>query len=267
MSKLELSELPVVMCFSVQDPTGASGIQADIEVLNAFQCHPVTIPTSLMTRDTRLIRDIVPTPSQLLIEQARMVLEDMPVKAFKLGFLGDTENVSAIHTLLSDYPDIPVILEMSSEQQQYGEHLDRLWGAVRSLLLPHTHILVINTLHARALAEGADTVEACVHELMAGGPSFVLMTGDHERTLKVENCLLGNFRQLSTYQWERLSNDYLGGSSTLTAAIAALTAQGLSAISAVHEAQSYTQESLRAGRRVGMGSLLPNRQPGVVSTD
>ena len=46
-----------------------------------------------------------------VITQARAVLEDMPVAAFKIGMLGSVENVEAIHSILQDYPHIPLILD------------------------------------------------------------------------------------------------------------------------------------------------------------
>jgi hydroxymethylpyrimidine/phosphomethylpyrimidine kinase len=44
-------------------------------------------------------------------EQARAVLEDMPVQAFKLGVLGSVENIEVIAEIISDYPHIPVVVD------------------------------------------------------------------------------------------------------------------------------------------------------------
>ena len=42
-------------------------------------------------------------------EQARSVLEDVTIAAWKVGFLGSTEGVSAVAEILSDYPDVPLV--------------------------------------------------------------------------------------------------------------------------------------------------------------
>ena len=35
----------------------------------------------------------------------------MPVDAFKIGVLGSVENIAAIAEILSDYPDVPLVLD------------------------------------------------------------------------------------------------------------------------------------------------------------
>jgi hydroxymethylpyrimidine/phosphomethylpyrimidine kinase len=43
-----------------------------------------------------------------------VILEDMAVAAFKVGALGSIENISVIAEIVSDYPDVPLILDPSS---------------------------------------------------------------------------------------------------------------------------------------------------------
>ena len=87
----------------------------------------------------------------------------------------------------------------------------------------------------------------------------MLITGTHENTTAVTNTLYGNHRLLETYTWERLNGSFHGSGCTLAASIAGLLAQGLEPLSAVHEAQAYTWETLAHAMRLGMGQPLPNR--------
>jgi len=130
---------------------------------------------------------------------------------------------------------------------------------MRNLLFPLTTILTPNTDEARLLAPGADSMTACAEALQELGCEYVLITGTHAATPHVINTLYGNHRELESYQWTRLPHQYHGSGCTLAAAIAALLAQGLEPLSAIHEAQEFTWQSLAQANRLGMGQLIPNR--------
>ncbi|HFE37893.1 MAG TPA: hydroxymethylpyrimidine/phosphomethylpyrimidine kinase, partial [Gammaproteobacteria bacterium] len=103
--------IPVVMCFSGNDSTGGAGIQADIETLSGMGCHAAPVITSITVQDTRNVVGYYPLSGPMIVEQARAVLEDMPVVAFKVGMLGSVEVVEAVQVILDDYPNLPVILD------------------------------------------------------------------------------------------------------------------------------------------------------------
>ena len=102
---------PVVMSFSGNDPTGGAGIQADIEAAASMGARVAPVITALTVQDTQNVKYFRATDAKLLVEQARVILEDMPVAVFKLGMLGSLENINAIHTILHDYHEIPVIVD------------------------------------------------------------------------------------------------------------------------------------------------------------
>jgi hydroxymethylpyrimidine/phosphomethylpyrimidine kinase len=248
------------MTFSLADPTGGAGVQADIEAVISMGCHCAPVITAVSSQDTQGFKEAFVLDPGWVIAQARAVLEDMPVGAFKIGMLGSVVNVEAVHGILIDYPDVPVVLDPVSTSRD-GMLLfdDSIGEATRALLFPQTTVLTPTSLEARALAPEADTVEACAQALMDQGCEFVLVTGTHEATLQVINTLYGNRRELETFRWERLPDNYHGSGSTLAASIAGLLAQGLEPLAAVHEAQEYTWETLKYGYRLGMGRPLPNR--------
>ncbi|MEJ2434641.1 MAG: hydroxymethylpyrimidine/phosphomethylpyrimidine kinase [Pseudolabrys sp.] len=248
------------MVFSGLDPTGGAGLQADIEAIASMGCHTAPLVTALTVQDSCNVSQVSPIEGLFLVEQARAVLEDMPVHAFKIGMLGSVEVIEAIHGILIDYPDIPVVLDPVLSAGG-GESLadPEIIEAMRALLLPETTVLTPNSHEARALAPGADTLDACAQELMSQGCEFVLITGTHENTDEVENHLYANLRRLETFIWERLAQSYHGSGCTLAGAIAGLLAQGLEPMTAIYEAQEYTWETLQQGFRLGMCQSIPNR--------
>ncbi len=252
--------IPVVMSFAGNDPTGGAGLQADIETIASMGCQAAPVVTSLTVQDTTNVMLIEPVSSNLLIEQARAVLEDMPVKCIKIGLIGSVDNIEAIHTILIDYPTVPVVLDpilRAGGGTQLAD--DELQSAMTELLFPQTTILTPNSEEVRQLAHEGDTLDACAQELLSYGCELVLVTGTHENTELVENCLYGNRRKLECFTWQRLPHNYHGSGCTLSSAIAGLMAQGLEPFTAIHEAQEYTWESLKHGYRIGMGQHLPNR--------
>jgi hydroxymethylpyrimidine/phosphomethylpyrimidine kinase len=253
-------QIPIVMSFAGADPTGGAGIQADIEAILSMGCHTAPVITAITVQDTQGVKDHLAIQPGWVIAQARAVLEDMAVGAFRIGMLGSVNNVEAVHSILVDYSDIPVVLDptLGSESGQALTDGPTL-AAIQTLLFPQTTVLVITSREARNIAPEADTLEACAQQLMDQGCELVLLTGVHEPTPQVINVLYGNLRVLETFTWERLTETYHGAGSTLAASIAGLLAQGLEPLSAVHEAQEYTWETLKQGYRLGMGRWLPNR--------
>lgn len=256
----DYSTPPVVITMAGTDPTGGSGIQADIEAIISMGCHPATVITAVTVQDTSDVMGFGPLNADLVDRQARAILEDMPVAAIKIGMMGSVEVAQAISGILKDYPDLPVVLDpvlrLGSGSQLSDEALA---GAMVDLLAPLTTIITPNTHEARALALGADTLDACAMALLDKGFEYVLTTGTHDNTPEVLNTLHGNQRRLATFSLERLDGDYRGSGCTLSASLAALLAQGMEPVAAVEKSLNYTWRSLYHARRLGMGQIIPDR--------
>ncbi|MDH3670651.1 MAG: hydroxymethylpyrimidine/phosphomethylpyrimidine kinase [Gammaproteobacteria bacterium] len=250
---------PVVLVFAGSDPTGGAGVQADIEAIVSLGCHAAPVITAVTAQDTVGVKQFASVDTELVIAQARAVLEDMPVAAAKTGMLGNKTILSAVVSILSDYPRIPLVVDpvqAAGTGDPLTEH--SLDEAMRTVLLPRATLATPNTLEAQNLAPGADTPDACAQELMSLGCEYVLTTGAHD-TSKVINRLYGHLRLLETFECERLDHNYHGSGCTVAAACSAGLAHGLDPVSAVAKALDYTWQSLKQGYRPGMGQFLPDR--------
>lgn len=183
---------PVVLVFGGADPTGGAGVIADCLTLASFGCHPTAVVTAVTVQDTTGIKEFSCVDTALVVAQARAVLEDMPVAAFKTGMLGNRRIVGAVAAIVHDYPNIPLVVD-PVQVSGAGDTLteESLDDALRSLLLPRATLVTPNSLEARKLAPGADTLDACAHELMEVGCDYVLITGTHEPTSEVLNRQIG----------------------------------------------------------------------------
>lgn len=257
---------PIVLTFAASDPSAGAGMQADILTIASMGCHPLTVVTAITVQDTSGVDDVQSIDPELVMNQARTVLEDMPVAAFKIGLLGSVENIAVIAEIISDYPDIPLVFDpvLSSGRGDELANEDML-DAMRELLLPQTTILTPNSLEARRLIQDDENDEdnpdlsECAKRIISLGCEYVLITGTHENTPKVLNSLYGEHGIIRSDSWPRLSGIYHGSGCTLASAIAALLANGLTMEEAVREAQEYTWETLKYGFRPGMGQHIPDR--------
>jgi hydroxymethylpyrimidine/phosphomethylpyrimidine kinase len=260
---------PIVMVFAASDPSGGAGLQADIMTLTSMGCHPLTVVTAITVQDSAGVEDAMAIDADWVADQARALLEDMRVAAFKIGMLGSVENIVAIAEIVSDYPEIPLVFDPVLASGR-GDQLasEEMIAAMRELLLPQTTILTPNSLEAHRLSMddtdeiddgGTPNLDDCARRLVAAGAEFVLVTGTHENTTEVVNTLYGETGAIRADAWERLSGSFHGSGCTLASAIAANLANGLDMPEAVRDAQDYTWQALANGFRPGMGQYLPDR--------
>jgi hydroxymethylpyrimidine/phosphomethylpyrimidine kinase len=256
---------PMVLTFAASDPTGGAGVQADILTLASMGCHPLSVLTAITVQDTAGVDGISAIDADWVADQARMLLEDMPVEVFKIGLLGSVENITVIAEILSDYPDIPVVLDPVLASGR-GDDLssEDIIAAMRDMLVPQTTLITPNSIEARRLAlnEGEEDdlpLAECASRLIRLGCESVLITGTHENTPRVYNVLYGLEGVVQTDTWDRLPGSYHGSGCTLASAIAAGLAFGNELSRAVRDGQDFTYEALKAAFRPGMGQYLPDR--------
>lgn len=260
---------PLVLTFAATDPTGGAGIQADVLTLASMGCHPLSVVTAITVQDSAGVESVMPLDADWVADQARCLLEDVPVAAFKLGMLGSVEIIAAIAEIVADYPDIPLVLDpilTSGRGDQLAD--EEMVAAMIELLLPETTVLTPNSLEARRMAmddenddEGYEGIalSECARRLVNAGSEYVLITGTHENTPMVINTLYGPRGPMRHDSWERLPGSYHGSGCTLASAIAANLAGGLSIEEAVLEAQEFAWQTLSHGFRPGMGQYIPDR--------
>jgi hydroxymethylpyrimidine/phosphomethylpyrimidine kinase len=222
------------------------------------------VVTAITIQDSAGVEGFFPLDPDWVADQARCILEDIAVVAFKVGVLASAEIVSVIAEVVSDYPDIPLVLDpvlASGRGDEFGG--EELVEAIRELLVPQSTVVTPNIPELRRLAQADDDEEPdhaeCARRLLDTGCEYVLVTGTHDSTASVVNTLYHRDGVVRSDTWQRLPGSYHGSGCTLAAAIAANLARGLEVPEAVYEAQDYTWQALSAAFRPGMGQYLPDR--------
>jgi hydroxymethylpyrimidine/phosphomethylpyrimidine kinase len=254
-----------VMTFNASDPSGAGGLAGDVATIAAMGAHALPVVTSIVMRDTAEVFDHSAIDADAIMEQARSVLEDVTIAAWKVGFLGSAEGVSAVAEVLSDYPDVPLVAYMPNlswvEEDEQQAYLD----AYRELVLPQTEVLVGShqTLTDFLLPEWDASRPASPRELAVAaaehGTRFVLVTSVPLPNQFLDNVLASPQGAITGEKFERFEVAFVGAGDTLSASLAALLASGSELHAAVGEALAFLDQALDAGFRPGMGNVIPDR--------
>jgi hydroxymethylpyrimidine/phosphomethylpyrimidine kinase len=254
-----------VMSFNASDPSGAGGLAGDVTTIAAMGAHALPVVTSIVLRDTAEVFEASEIEPDTIVEQARSILEDVTISAWKVGFLGSAEGVSAVAEVLSDYADVPLVAYLPNLSWMDEDPLAGYLDAFRELVLPQTEVLVGNhkTLTDFLLPEWEAERPPSARELAVAasehGARYVLVTGVQLPDQFIDNVLASAQGAITGEKFERFETSFVGAGETLSAALAALVASGQELHVAVSEALSFLDQSLDAGFRPGMGNVVPDR--------
>jgi hydroxymethylpyrimidine/phosphomethylpyrimidine kinase len=258
---------PLILTFGPADPVGALGIQSDVAVFAMHGCHGLSVVTGLLVADSARVDDIQPVESSSVVEQARMLLEDMPIAAIKVGTMASLEQVAAIAEIVSDYAHVPLILDpFTSALPDCGTRDDDMMTLIHQLLVPQAHVLMMSQPELARFADcwrdpgSIATVAEDAAELTAFGCGHVLVTGiGGGDGVRADNLYDADGLVVSLSWPQHLPGPFVGAGNTLSAALAARMAQGLDAMEALAYAQDFTSGALQHACRFGMGRLIPNK--------
>ena len=254
-----------VMTFNASDPSGAGGLTADVMAIASAGGHALAIVTGAYVRDTAEIFSHVSFDDEAVGEQARTALEDMSVSAIKVGFVGTPENISVVAEIAADYSEVPLIAYMPSLAWWDEDKIDTYLDAFRELLLPQTTILVGNhsSLWRWLMPDWPGERNPSAKDIAKAaaqlGVPYTLVTGIPLPEQFIDNALATPQAVLYSEKFERFEAVFSGAGDTLSAALAALLANGHDLNAAAAEALTYLDQSLSAGFHPGMGHTVPDR--------
>jgi Hydroxymethylpyrimidine/phosphomethylpyrimidine kinase len=259
---------PLVLLFGPFDPSGADGLPADAVTCAQLGCHAISTLTAVTVQDTAGIEEVHVQPPELLDDQARCLLEDMPVQAIKVGALFSAESVSAVAQIAADYSHLPLVLHLgprgpAPRDAADQEDADELLAATFELLLPQAHVAVIehvrlNQWVAEGLVEPGE-LPSPLHALLAAGAQWALATGNPVRPGHRTNLLVGPENRTASFPWQAPPERSTDTGGVLSCALAAQLAHGLAVPKAVEAALAYSDAAMAAAFQPGMGNRIPNR--------
>jgi hydroxymethylpyrimidine/phosphomethylpyrimidine kinase len=245
---------PVILTISCLDPSGSGGIQADIETSASIGTHCAPLISAICTTGESPEREIIAVDPELLIEQARSILAEMDVRVIKLGFLGSIENIEAVHSILTEFPELPTVSHPTMNMWDTDEQpLAAYTEAYSRMILPSCEVVILTEFEARELAKEADTLDAIGQEILNSSCESLLITGTGKQSKDSRNSFYHNNEGVRHFEWHQESAASQGSSSTLAMSTAAYLAHGFSLLQAIEESQHFTEQATYASRQIGFG--------------
>ncbi len=249
---------PVALTIAGSDSGGGAGIQADLKTFAAHGVYGTSALTVVTAQNTRGIRMSATLDSELIQSQIEAVFDDFPVAAVKTGALGNSRVIEVVARALEgrNLPLIvdPVMLAKSGDPLLEDDAL----AAMKALLFPLATLVTPNLPEAERLLDlpaghlsEPDAVQALVRR---SSPFPMLLKGGHGTEEQLhDHLLLAGLVQAftSVRQFTRHTH---GTGCTLSAAITANLALGLTIPAAVERARRYVQAAIREAPGLGSGA-------------
>ncbi|PPK92083.1 hydroxymethylpyrimidine/phosphomethylpyrimidine kinase [Kineococcus xinjiangensis] len=254
----------IALTIAGSDPSGGAGIQADLKAFSALGAYGTAVLTALTAQSTRGVFGVHPVPPEFLRQQLDVLLDDLDVRAVKIGMLGSAPLARTVAEVLRRAQAGPVVLDPVMVATS-GDRLldDDAVEVIARELLPLADLVTPNAPEAAVLlgeptAPHAEAAVAQAEELHRRGAKAVLLKGGHFGGTTSTDVLVdaGGTRLL---QRERIDTPHTHGTGcTLSSAIAALAAvRGAPAGGDWHglvaEARDYLHAALLAGRDLHVG--------------
>ena len=256
-----LSKPIAVLTIAGSDSGGGAGIQADLRTFAAHGLLGCTAITAITAQNTTGVQTWNATDSDLVRAQILSVMEDLPVRAVKVGMLATAEIVRTVAETWLDLESPPPLVIDTPMVSSSGHALtsESTTEAVRRLLLPLADVVTPNWEEARTLL-GVDAIDSPTDAIAAlsalsGGRSAVVLTGGHRSKggQAIDRVRLADGRHLVLESpWVKTSCDH-GTGCTFSAAIAAALALGNPVEAALHSAKHYLGRALLTAAPVGSG--------------
>ncbi len=253
-----------VMVFSGLDPTGGAGIQADIQAISAHGGHCLPFVTALTTQDTRHLTSFRTVDTDVLRDQASVLLRDIHVDAIKVGMLGSAGIADVVDDLVDSLPELPLIIDPVLNAGGGGQLSgEAVIDVLKNRLIPRAAVVTPNCAEVRELG-GCHESELAARSLLQTGPEGVFVTaGDEDIDAStMTHKLYSKDLQITDYQCQRLPGLFHGTGCTLAAAIAVRLARGECLSEAIEGALEFVQSCIQSAYAIGQGQLIPDRWQG-----
>ena len=244
---------PTVLTIAESDPTGASGVQADLKTFAAYGLYGTSAVTAITARgsgslEVLEVRDI---PGALVASQIDTVISDVGAAAAKTGILPSLDTVAAVgdrirHYGIEDFVLDPVLSPAGDDEA--------VLESIRSELLPLARVVTPNPREAGLLTgrevETLDDAKNAATAIVEMGAACAVVTGGQFAGPATDVLYDGTEFRAFTSQRVDTTNDR-GVGAAFSAAVAAGLANGLEIRDAVSQAKRYVTSALRHALHLG----------------
>jgi hydroxymethylpyrimidine/phosphomethylpyrimidine kinase len=251
---------PIALTIAGSDSGGGAGIQADLKTFSALGVYGASVITALTAQNTKGVSAIHDVPADFIAAQIDAVFSDLAIVAVKIGMVSQRAAIEAIAAGLERWRQSrvvldPVMIAASGDRLLAPDAVDVL----KRVLIPRALVITPNLPEAAALldapiAETETEMRAQGERLLALEPKAVLVKGGHAEGAESVDFLIEPSAVTRLAADRIATRNTHGTGCTLSSAIAAGLAKGLSLAEAVRAAKTYLTDALAAAERIEIGS-------------
>jgi hydroxymethylpyrimidine/phosphomethylpyrimidine kinase len=259
--------MQTVLSIAGFDPSGGAGVLADIKTFAAFGSFGIAVITSLTAQNTQGVYGAYEQTAEIVRAQLAPLIADFQIAAVKIGMLPTHAIVETIAEMIEQHrlPNVvidPVLCSSSGYELINEAALE----ALRNRLLPLARVVTPNLAEAARLADmdvndlqSMQRAARRIHTLCraqannSSAPGAVLVKGGHLADEATD--ILDDGSEVQIFRAPKLNTSHTHGTGcTLSSAIAALLARGVTVPEAVARAKEYLNAALHSAPELGHGS-------------
>ena len=249
----------IAVTIAGSDSSGGAGIQADLKTFSALGVYGASVITALTAQNTLGVQGIHDVPPSFVAQQIDSVFSDLAVVAVKIGMLSQPAVIETVarglyrHAAKRVVLD-PVMVAASGDRLLAPEAVESL----RRELIPKALLVTPNLPEAAAIldepiASDERTMVDQADRILALGPRAVLVKGGHAGGPDSVDILVDatGMRRFAVPRVETRNTH--GTGCTLSSAIAAGLAKGLTLLEATAAAKAFISAAIGASHLIQIG--------------
>ncbi len=225
--------------------------------------YGATVITALTSQNTQGVQGVMPVPPEVVASQMRSLLDDLDIRAIKIGQIPTQAVAQAVVCLLDSYlakhplPVVydPVMISTSGTPLMQSECIEY----VSKTLFPLCTLITPNLPEAESLTglrlTTTETIMEAGKQLTSRYRTAFLLKGGHAETLDMTDHLFTAEGTHHSFTTPKIASKNLHGTGcTLSSAIATALAQGNSLPDSVSVAKALVTEAIRSGSSLHIGT-------------
>jgi hydroxymethylpyrimidine/phosphomethylpyrimidine kinase len=240
------------------DSGAGAGIQADLKTFAALGVYGTCAITAVTAQNTIGVTMWQAMPADLVTAQIEAIAEDIPPQAVKVGMLANAAVTEAVAAAIADL-DLPHVVVDPVMIAKGGDRLleEDAIQAMRTELLSRAHVVTPNVPEAEVLSgmriTSLEDMRRAGHAILELGPRLVIVKGGHLEGPESVDVVCGIHEAFDVRGPRIPGRNTHGTGCTLSSAIAANLAKGLSDRESITRARTYLEGAIRHAPGLGRG--------------
>jgi hydroxymethylpyrimidine/phosphomethylpyrimidine kinase len=251
--------IPIALTIAGSDSGGGAGIQADLKTFSALGVYGASVITALTAQNTLGVTAIHDAPPEFIAAEIDAVYSDLRVAATKIGMLSNPATIEAVAAGLDRHRAKNVVLDPVMVAASGSKLLaPESETSLKKLLFPRALIVTPNLHEAAVLldapvARSERDMEEQAQRIRALGVQAVLIKGGHAEHPEAVDLLVDDngMRRMVAKRYATMNTH--GTGCTLSSAIAAFLARGMTLDDAVTLAKNYVTAAIAAADQLTVG--------------